>query len=331
MSTIEERLVRDIAAVTGGVVVSDSDLRDAREAVDERIVLQQRRGRRRVLAATATAAVVIPILGIAAFQTWGDDADSAPPPANPAPSPSVDINADFLEGDAPTPELLQGLWRVDNGTLLLRFSSPDKVAFDSVGRIFRDPGMVGTYAIQGDRITVNVDRAPAACEGQSFAMRASVAKPGIVHVVHSDPGTGNCSEPLNTWWTLEQVLPTSKALTGLGAPGEQGWAPLTDRVLNGDWIAEGGGHVLELDAGGTYYVADKSGDPVDRGRWALRDSDLTLTSSATSEACNEGDRLVWTGLEQVDIGTMGIRGTVQENTCGAAWTPKTWFLLPDES
>ena len=332
MSTIQERLARDIAAVTGGVVVTDSDLREAREAVDMLIVGQRQRDRRRTLAATAAAAVVLPILGFAAFQTWGgEDADSAPPPANPAPSPSVDINGDFLKGDAPTPELLQGLWRVDNGNLLLRFSSPDKVAFDSVGQIFRDPGMVGTYTIQGDRITVHVDRAPAACAGQSFAMRASVAKPGNVHVVHTDPGTGDCSEPLNTWWTLEQVLPASKSITDLSTAGLQGWEPLTDRELGGDWLAEGGGHVLELDAGGTYYVADQSGDPVDRGQWSLRKADLTLTSSAASGACNEGDRLVWTDLEQADLGTRVVRGTVRENDCGAAWTPKTWVLLPDET
>jgi hypothetical protein len=34
MSTIEERLARDIAAVTGGVVVTDSDVRDARDVLD---------------------------------------------------------------------------------------------------------------------------------------------------------------------------------------------------------------------------------------------------------------------------------------------------------
>ena len=43
MSTIEERLARDIAAVTGGVVVTESDLRDARDAVDERIDSRRQR------------------------------------------------------------------------------------------------------------------------------------------------------------------------------------------------------------------------------------------------------------------------------------------------
>ena len=58
MSSIEERLARDIAAVTGGVVVTESDLRDARDAVDERIESRRQRDRRTVLAAAAAAVLV---------------------------------------------------------------------------------------------------------------------------------------------------------------------------------------------------------------------------------------------------------------------------------
>ena len=47
MSSIEERFARDIAAVTQGVVVTESDLRDARNAVDERIDSKRQRDRRR--------------------------------------------------------------------------------------------------------------------------------------------------------------------------------------------------------------------------------------------------------------------------------------------
>jgi hypothetical protein len=53
MSTIEERLARDIAAVMGGVVVTESDLRNAREAVEDRIEGRRKRGRRRTVAAVA--------------------------------------------------------------------------------------------------------------------------------------------------------------------------------------------------------------------------------------------------------------------------------------
>ena len=37
MSTIEDRLLRDISTVSRGVLVTDSDLRDAWEGIDDRI------------------------------------------------------------------------------------------------------------------------------------------------------------------------------------------------------------------------------------------------------------------------------------------------------
>jgi hypothetical protein len=92
MSSIEERLVRDIAAVTRGVVVTDSDLRDAQAAVAERIgnVRQQDRRRSAVAVAAAAAAVVVLLLGLAAYLTIGGD-DKAAPPAGPGPSSTPSI------------------------------------------------------------------------------------------------------------------------------------------------------------------------------------------------------------------------------------------------
>ena len=66
MSTIEERLSRDIEAVTGEIVVTESDLRDARADVEDRIEGERQRDRRRgVVAAAAAAAVVV---GVATWQ-----------------------------------------------------------------------------------------------------------------------------------------------------------------------------------------------------------------------------------------------------------------------
>ena len=70
MSTIEERLSRDIEAVTGGVVVTESDLRDARAEVDERIESRRQRNRRRGVAAAAAAAAVV--VGVAGWQGLRD-------------------------------------------------------------------------------------------------------------------------------------------------------------------------------------------------------------------------------------------------------------------
>ena len=342
--SIEERLAADIAAVTGGVVVTESDLRDAREAVDERFDSQRQRDRRRIVVAAAAAAVLIPALGFAALQTLGGDDKTAPPPADPAPTSSTDPEGDFLTGSAPTPELIQGVWRVDEGTLLLKFTADGAIQFDDSGLLYSNPSAIGTYEIAGDLITVTVDGGPAGCAGQTFAMRASLPGPGAMRFVHTQPGTGNCAPqelPLppelpvedaagpNVWWVLEQALPTSQGFAEFAAAGG-GYRPLSDKsVLYGDWMAEGGGHVLEIAPDGTYYVADESGEPVDRGQWTLQASDLTLTSSAASVECTEGDRLVLGGVEQVNLNTPNLRGTVEQNTCGGAWTPSAWWLIPN--
>jgi hypothetical protein len=86
MSSIEERLARDIAAVTGGVVVTESDLRNARDEVDERIDGQRQRNRRRTAIAAAAAAVLILTLGVTALQTLGGNDETAP--ATPGPTTS---------------------------------------------------------------------------------------------------------------------------------------------------------------------------------------------------------------------------------------------------
>ena len=62
----------------------------------------------------------------------------------------------------------------------------------------------------------------------------------------------------------------------------------------------------------------------------MRGSDLTLTSSADSAQCSEGDRLVLGGTGLADAGNTAFQGTVEQNTCGGAWTPASWMLIPNE-
>jgi hypothetical protein len=332
MSSIEERLARDIAEVTGGVVVTESDLRNARDAVVERIDGQRQWNRRPTVIVAAAAAVLILILGVTAYQTLGGDHKTAPP-ANPGPTPS-DPEADFLIGSAPTPDLLQGVWRLDNGGVQMRFSAPNVISYDTGGRLFHNPGVHGTYVIAGDLITVSVDGGPAGCGGHEFAMRASLPEPpvgpGALRLVHTQSGTGNCAPAQDERWDMEQVLPTSPDMANLVFSTESGWQPLVGKnSLYGVWLAEGGGYVLEIDPRGSYYVADESDEPIDRGQWSLRGgSDLTLTSSADSALCSEGDRLVLGAVEQVDPGTRVLRSTMQENTCSAPWVPAAWILIP---
>ena len=336
MSSIEERLTREIAAVTGGVDVTESDLRNARDAIVERIDSRRQGTRRRTVIAVAAAAVLIFVVGVAAFLTLDGDRETAPP-ANPSPTTS-DPEADFLTGGAPTPDLLQGVWRLDNGGVQMRFSAPNGISFDTSGRLYGDPAVHGTYVIADDLITVSVDGGPAGCGGQEFAMRASLPDapvgPGTLRLVHTQPGTGNCVAVQDEKWVMEQVAPASQFMVDLVFSTESGWQPLVgESALYGLWLAEGGGYVLEIDPGGSYYVADESGEPIDRGQWSLRGgSDLTLTSSAGSTECSEGDRLAMGAVQQVSpgTGTRALRSTLQENTCSAAWVPAAWILVPDE-
>jgi hypothetical protein len=345
MSTIEERLARDIATVTGGVVVTESDLKEARDVLDGRIERRRQRDRHRILAATA-AAVVISVVGFIAFETLGGD-DKSASPVNPGPTTHADPYADFLTGRAPTPDLLNGVWRVDNGTVVVRFSPPNRISFDDGGRLFANPGIHGTYLIAGDLITVSVDGGTAGCAGQTFAIRAALPEPGDMRFVHTQPGAGNCAPEFvqldaapgsynDVSWVLEQVLPTEKGLAGLDFSGDH-FRPVADTAaLYGDWMAQGGGYVLELmmsPNGGFYHVIGASGDVVDLGSWTLHDSrsQLRLVSRGNSDTCDEGDRLVLGDLALADSDpTAAFSGTVTLNTCDAPWMPKTWILIPHE-
>jgi hypothetical protein len=333
MSTIEERLERDIAALAGGVVVTESDLKDAHDAVEERLEFGRQQSRRRTVAMVVAAAVAIPIVGVALVRAVDKD-ESAPPVAPVLPvTPVETVSAQpggWLIGRPPTRDLIQGVWREDDGGVQLRFTAPDGFAADNVGRLFHDPGLVGTWDLKGDEITITLTGGTDGCAGEKFAMRASLADQGTLRFAPTYRSVGRCA-PFHAWGALQQVLPTSPDMAAFILPKKPAGKPWPDRrSLYGLWQAEGGGYAMELGRDGSYVVADNSGEPVDRGRFSLRDAELTLTSSARSVRCSTGDRLVWSDLRLVDPGTLGLRGaTVLENSCGASWADKNWILVPD--
>ena len=331
MSSIEERLARDIAAITGGVVVTDSDLREAREAVNERLEVRRRRDRRRTVAVAAAAAVVLAAAGVTAFELLKDD-NAAVRPIAPAPTVN-DSNAGYLSGRAPTPELVRGVWRLDNGGVAVNFTASGTVRFDSQGTLYSHPVTTGTYTIDGGVITVTItDAAQSGCAGATFAMRASLPKAGLMHFIATPESSSGCSPVPTAQGAWEQALPTNnKDMATLKTSKRPGWQPLSGKAaLAGVFLAAGGGNLLELDRDGTYYVADgPSDEPVDQGQWSLHGSDLTLTSSDSSIVCSSGDTLALSSLEEVNPGTLFFRGTVTQNTCHAAWTPTEWILIPN--
>jgi hypothetical protein len=336
MSSIEERLVRDIAAVTEGVAMTESDLRDARTQMDERIEAKRQRERRRTVLAAAAAAVVVIAVGATVLQSLDGEDKTAPPSKQP--SNVVDPDADFLAGQPPTSALINGLWRVDDGQILVLFDD-GVVRFDDRGGVWSDPRTLGTYLIEGDTITVTatVDD-PAGCRLTSMSMRASLPGRGAMHVVQTGSSVPSC------WiigeheqWVLEQVLPANAGLAALDFSADE-FQPVTDTDnLPGDWMAQGGGYVLELalnatSDGGSYSVAADSGDVIDQGDWSLSTSgrELELVSSRDSTRCDTGDRLVLGALVSsvVTNPTSAFRGSVQQNDCHGGWTPAAWILLP---
>jgi hypothetical protein len=218
---------------------------------------------------------------------------------------------------------------VDNGSTSLLFGEDGTMRIDDLGALYSHPAMTGTYTIDGDLITVTVEDAQPECIGTEFGVRASLPDPGIIRFVQGTAPTVACLALPVGQQVLEQVLPTSPGMADMVLSTEHGWTPLLEEAtLYGDWQAEGGGYLLEMAPGGAYYVVDEAADVVDRGRWSLRGSDLTLTSSARSTRCSDGDQLVLGGMEYVDPGTSVLRATVEQNGCGVPWTPTAWILIP---
>jgi hypothetical protein len=326
MSSIEARLERDIAAVTKGVVVTERDLVDAQDAIDERLDAGRGRDRRRTIAVVAAAAVVVAGVGFGAIQTLSED-DATMTPASGG-EPADDVYADFLSGEAPTPENLNGFWRVDNGNTMVRFQTDGTVQFSDQGAVISDPVTIGTYTVVGDTIAVTASDRPG-CVSPEFSMRAALPEPGLANLVLAEPQFGTCATVATTI-ALEHVLPDNGRFEDFTSSGIRAWQPVTDeKVVLGDWMAEaGGGYLLEIADDETYYVADDSGDVVDNGAWRIRRSALELFSRTESPRCEEGNMLILGNLEYSNSET-ALRGTVDQNDCGGRWTPASWMQIPD--
>lgn len=326
MSSIEERLVRDIAATTKGVVVTERDLLDARDAIDERVDAGRGRDRRRTILVAAAAAVVVAGVGFTAIQAVSEDGAAVTPAGGG--EPADDVYAGFLKGAAPTPENLNGFWRVDNGTTMVRFQTDGTVQFSDKGAVISDPVTIGTYTVDGNTITVTTTDAPR-CASSEFTMRAALPEPGLANIVLAEPQFGTC-ERVATTIALEHVLPDNGNFADFTSSDVRDWQPVADdKVVLGDWMAEGGGYLLEIAEDETYYVADESGDVVDNGAWRVRRSALELFSRTESPQCEEGNMLILGNLEYSNAEATLLRGTVDQNDCGGGWTPASWLRIPD--
>jgi hypothetical protein len=325
MSDIQERLERDIQAVTGAVSVSESDLLRARDAIRERVESRPGTDGRRTVAMVAATAIVAAGVGYTAYQAASPDGVEVTPA-----SQGEDTDADPVSGTQLTLENLKGFWRVDNGITMVWFKSNGVIQISDQGSVISDPDIVGTYAVEDDTVSVKAEYAPD-CPGGNFSMRVDLPMPGLARVVLPGPEFGECGKAQTI--TLEHALPDNGRWADWTSSGLRGWRPVTDEnVILGDWVAEaGGGYLLEIAKDGTYYVADKSTELVDNGLWRLRGSRLELFSRTESPQCEEGDFLVFGDFEYINAETTLLRGTVDQNDCGGGWTPTSWILIPDAS
>ena len=340
MTNEERRVIDALQAHTGGLIVTDQDIHDAQLKLKETLEGPPKRPSSRPFV-LAAAAVVALIAGFVGIQSLGSDDDSTAPPADQP----ADPHAAFLTGAMPTAQLLQGVWIIGDDSVHMRFSSPNVVSFDAEGTLFHGPAVQGTYAIEGDVVSVSVDGGYKDCGSVQFSMRMRMAGSNVAHVVPTRTGAaGDCALPEGEL-VAEQLLPTVEDRASWGPPekGDVDWPaagwqpPRGSLVLHGDWLALGGGYMLEIVADGTYYVVDESGQPVDQGEWMLRDRELTLTSGTGSVRCSAGDRLVG-AVEQLIVihgpeagdqsGSKSafMRTTVQQDGCGGDWAGSGWLL-----
>lgn len=325
MSSIEERLARDIEAVTGGVVVTQSDIEQAKVQVEDRIERTGRgRRRRTALAISAAAAVAAGAVGVVVVtDPWGE--------ADPAPAGSGPDQSDTsLDGEAPTSESLQGVWRVDNGVTLVSFTGEGEVGMDTRGQI-TDPEISGTYTLEGDQIVVDFEAgAGPGCNGE-VVFSAAVLEQGEMQMVAFDELPDGCVLDQSGQWVLEHVLPTSREMAGFGPPRSGGYGPLERAVLPGFWLVVGGGHGLQLTPDGTYSALDDSGEVVENGRWQLDGDKLSLTADTTE--C----RIVLGDTQHINPGTDMLRGELTEYRCEMPWVSgdggdtMAWFQIPDRT
>lgn len=342
MSNIEKRLARDIAAVTGGITMTEQEIDDAREVLGEYIEVRRRRNTRRY--AAAVAAVLVIASGVVALAlNHGDGRAAGPAKRSDHQSTLNEADQRWLNGEAVTQRAVVGVWRVDNGEVALRFMANGLFSYSDTGSLFTDfasQDAFGAYSVEDGVITlINSTASKPDCAAARVRLHASTPETGKVHIVLDPDDASLCSPVGNGQQALEQIQPTMPdyATMAADAADEKGWPQLTDATSLGGLYFDSTNHLLELDqdmtgpndsARGRYYVVAAVDDVVDQGTWEAGSGELTLTSSAESARCGAGDELVLADL-LADTVSDGFRGTVTKSSCDVVQASGVWIHVPD--
>lgn len=117
--------------------------------------------------------------------------------------------ADTGEGQPPTARWLSGVWLGVEDGLQVRFSPDSTFAIDSGGALTTDPAVLGRYQVDGDTIIFTNETGHACRSGDNWAWRTGIEPDWVMHIVHTDAGTGNCQVDVGTKWVFIRVSATS--------------------------------------------------------------------------------------------------------------------------
>lgn len=313
--------------------MSTQKVRPEPGALERQFGKQRRRSTRQRVAVYALVVGLVAGTAIG-FASLGREEDR---PGNPDPGPSLPV----IEGQLPTPSLLNGIWLEDRGRavypVLVRFSLDGTFAIDNGGRLDTTPVVLGTYEIDGRRITFTTDGSRDCFDGESWAWEVGLPEDGRLEGVHAvDNATAACSLSVGTRWNLTRVSPSSPGSAAIvsGEVGPDALPPSSPFSLAGIWVREGTGQLFRYAPGGGYAFADGGmlgTDPFDVGDVELNPDrgTITFTTGEGSRGCTRGDRVIW---ENVQLEGDTLRAVVRRDGCtGQAGLELTWIRVGSEN
>ena len=201
------------------------------------------------------------------------------------------------------------------------FTSDGRFRLDDTGQLSADPQVDGTYAVDGDTITVDIEGGTSGCAGQTLTLRAVVSANGPSARRCPSAATEQLRASLRHQWVLEPVLPTATSPRSRALPVPTGTRLTGYDAMPGNWYDPQGGYLVELRDDGTYSTitgstaADRQrhldrrpiGHPAHHGqRGGLAD-------------VSRGDRFVLDNLRAKDFGVLDLQGDLGRNDCDVAW------------
>lgn len=233
-----------------------------------------------------------------------------------------------VEGEAPTPERLAGIWWIESprgipshwGNTVLRFSPDGTMAGTSTRVPLDSPESVSTYQIEGRTVST----------GRGFIWEVGILEDGLLRSVLVRDYTHHVTSGAE--WTWVRVSPNSLHSRGISAetPPDAGALPVSTTELAGVWLLEGTDHLLILSEQGGYATGPQvDTDPDDEGNFELdRDEGtVTLLSGEDSSTCDQKDRWVWEDLRLI-FGAGILRAGVVDDECDRGLGEElTWIRL----